>query len=251
MFLSGNSVSPLRLAGVISVIAFLSLAVLLLLPFAEVQWFKSLLAALLFLESFYLVRSSFKGARSRPLAVGGIHTTPGCLCAGTADLLLDGLEATCVLVVVINFRAYLACRCMVLVEPPHPLICLIAHEAHLTIRSSGPLRRAVVLSGRGQQRPLNSSVRLFHARFRTSFTSRFVFASASMRVAMHCGSRNLLQTRSARRLAIRRVAPCRGRRYSVWRPRLHCSSQCAVACVIGRCGIRSVLLVATWHVTRR
>jgi len=29
----------------------------------------------------------------------------------------------------------------------------------LTIRSSGPLRRAAVLSGRGQQRPLNSSVR--------------------------------------------------------------------------------------------
>ena len=29
----------------------------------------------------------------------------------------------------------------------------------LTIRSSGPLRRVAVLSGRGQQRPLNSSVR--------------------------------------------------------------------------------------------
>ena len=34
-----------------------------------------------------------------------------------------------------------------------------ANVAWLTIRSSGPLRVVAVLSGRGQQRPLNSSVR--------------------------------------------------------------------------------------------
>ena len=39
---------------------------------------------------------------------------------------------------------------------------------NLTIRSSGPLRRAVVLSGRGQQRPLNSSVRQHASKSSTS-----------------------------------------------------------------------------------
>jgi len=48
----------------------------------------------------------------------------------------------------------------------------------LTIRSSGPLRRSAVLSCRGQQRPLNSSVRCLDARYSHSSGRPYLFSCA-------------------------------------------------------------------------
>ena len=94
----------------------------------------------------------------------------------------------------------------------------------LTIRSSGPLRRVALLSGRGQQRPLNSSVRphkrfLFNARSLRHVGFCSLAAAASLlawlaRAAVHVSGWPVFRSSRATQRCTMRFMRARSLRYA-------------------------------------
>jgi len=100
------------------------------------------------------------------------------------------------------------------------------HLPCLTIRSSGPLRRVAVLSGGGQQRPLNSSVRPH---------KRFLFSVRSLRHVGFCSLAAVASLLAWLACAAVHVSGC-----SALAVRARVSALLCALCAPDRCATREV-----------